>query len=231
MKKIILVLAALAAGLGLRAEDPAPASSYTITADFTYASKYVFRGVKYADKSFQGTLKGTFGDFYAGLWTNQPIDHAVDNEIDFYAGYGSKLNDNWAFDGGVTVYTYPELDTSAGGDKATTEGYIGLNGTYGAVTTGVYAYYDFTLEAFTLQGTAGYSIPIDDKSSFNLLATLGNVSPKGGDSYTYYGIGATVPYKINDNATFTAGVQWASHNIDMVEDNHLFYTAGFTLTF
>ena len=231
MKKIIIALAALAAGLGLRAADPAPASSYSITADFTYAGKYVFRGVKLANQSFQGTLKGTTGDFYAGLWTNQPLTDNIDNEIDFFAGYGGKLNDNWTIDGGLTVYYYPQLDTSTGADRATTEAYVGLNGTYGAFTTGLYAYYDFTLEAFTVQATGGYSIPVNEKASLNVLATLGNVSPKGGGGYTYYGLGATLPYKINDAATFTVGLQWASHNIDLVDDNHLYFTAGFTFAF
>jgi uncharacterized protein (TIGR02001 family) len=231
MKKTILALAALAAGLGLRAEDAAPASSYSVTMDFTYASKYVFRGVKLADQSFQGTLKATAGSFYSGLWTNQPITDNTDNEIDFFAGYSGKLNDQWTIDAGVTVYYYPELDASTGADSSTNEGYVGFNGTFGGFTTGLYGYYDFTLEAFTLQGTAGYSIAMDAKASLNLLATLGHVDPKNGDSYNYYGIGATIPYKLNDAATFTVGVQWVSHDIDWVDDNHLYFTAGFTVTF
>ena len=54
--------------------------------DFPYASKYVFRGVQYAEDSFQPSVKLTSGSFYLGLWTNQPITSNIDNEIDVYGG-------------------------------------------------------------------------------------------------------------------------------------------------
>ena len=72
-------------------------------------------------------------------------------------------------DTGLTLYTYPGLN--GGGDKATWEPYLGINGSFGAVTSATYAYYDFTLDVFTLQETLGYSIPIDDKTSMNWSAT------------------------------------------------------------
>jgi uncharacterized protein (TIGR02001 family) len=231
MKKIALILASLAVGASLSAQDAAPAPSYSVTVDFPYASKYVFRGIQYAEGSFQPSVKVTSGNFYAGLWTNQPVTSNIDNEIDFFGGYGFKLSDTWSLDVGATVYYYPELDDSTGADNNTFEGYVGLNGTFGSWTTGVYAYNDFTLKNFTVQGTVGYSVALSDKASFSLLGTLGHVSPDAGDSYTYYGFGATVPYKLTSNATATAGVQWASHDLDGVDDNHLWFTLGLTVSF
>lgn len=234
MKKTVLFLAALVAGVSLSAQTPvaAPAApSYTVTVDFPYVGKYCFRGVKYAEGSYQPSVKLAAGDFYAGIWSNVPVDRGFELEVDYYAGYGHKLSDSWALDAGLTAYSYPGLDTSGGADKATFEGYIGVNGTFGSFTTGLYAYNDFTLKAFTVQGTVGYGVPINDKTSFNLLGTVGHVSPDGGADYTYYGVGATVPYKLTDKATFTVGLQYATHNIDLVEDSHFWGTVGLTYTF
>jgi uncharacterized protein (TIGR02001 family) len=236
MKKIALILAALVAGASLSAQAPAPAPapaapSYSVTVDFPYASKYVFRGVQYAEDSFQPSAKLTVGSFYAGLWTNQPITSNIDNEIDLYAGYGFKLSDTWSLDVGATYYYYPEADASLGGFEHTFEPYAGVTGTFGSFTVGGYAYYDFDWESWTLQGTVGYSVPISDKATFSLLGTIGNVSPDAGDDYTYYGIGATVPYKLSDTATFTVGVQYATHDMDFVDDSHFWGTVGVTVVF
>ena len=157
MKKITLILAALIAGASLPAQTPAAAaaSPYTVTVDFPYASKYVFRGAQFAEGSFQPSIKIVAGDAYSVIWTNQPVTSNTDNEIDLYAGYGWKLGDKWSLDAGATLYYYPELDESLGLDNNTFEGYVGLNGTLGSFTVGLYAYDDFTLETFTLQGTLG----------------------------------------------------------------------------
>jgi uncharacterized protein (TIGR02001 family) len=229
MKKTALLLAALLTTGASLSADVAPASSYTITADFPYATKYVFRGVQYAEGAFQPSVKVTSGDFYAGVWMSAPVDKGYELEIDYYAGYGFKLQDGWALDTGLTIYTYPGL--SGGGDKATWEPYLGLNGSFGAVTSATYAYYDFTLDVFTIQETLGYSIPIDDKTSMNWSATLGHADPDSGGGYTYYGLGVAIPYKVSDKATVTVGAQYADHDLDGVDGNHFWGTLGFTYVF
>lgn len=232
MKKLTLLLAALLAVASLSAADAAPAaSSYSVTVDFPYATKYVFRGVELAKGAFQPSVKVTSGDFYAGVWMSAPVDRGYELEIDYYAGYGFKLAEGWAVDAGLTVYTYPGLDTSGGADKSTYEGYVGVNGTLGIFSSGTYAYYDFTLKAFTIQEALGYSITLDDKTAVNLLATVGHVSPDAGSGYTYYGFGASVPYKLTDKATITAGVQYADHDISGLEGSHFWGTLCFTYTF
>ena len=235
MKKTALLLAALlTTGASLSADDAmtAPASSYTVTMDFPYASKYVFRGVQFAEGSFQPSIKITSGPAYSGIWTNQPVTSNIDNEIDFYAGYGFEVAKGWSLDVGATLYYYPELDDSTGLDNNTFEGYVGINGTIGGgVTVGLYAYNDFTLDAFTLQGNFGYSLPIDDKFSCNLSANIGHVSPDAGSDYSYYGVAAQFPYKLTNTATLTGGVNWASHDISGLDDNHLWFNLGLTVTF
>jgi uncharacterized protein (TIGR02001 family) len=234
MKKIALIVVALVAGASLSAQAPAPAPapaapSYSVTADFTYASKYVFRGVQLAKGAFQPSAKLTVGDFYASIWSSMPVDKGYELEFDYTVGYGAKLTEGWALDTGLTVYTYPGL--GGGADKATYEGFLGVNGTVGVLTTGTYLYYDFTLKAFTAQEALGYSVTIDPKTSINFLATIGHVAPDEGDSYNYYGFGITVPYKLSDKATVTVGAQYADHDISGLEGSNLWGTLGFTYAF
>ncbi|MDI1250456.1 MAG: TorF family putative porin [Lacunisphaera sp.] len=229
MKKLTLLLAALLASASLSAAEPA--SSYSVTVDFPYTTKYVFRGYEFAKGAFQPSVKVTSGDFYAGVWMSAPVDRGYELEVDYYAGYGFKLAEGWTLDAGLTAYSYPGLDTSGGADKTTFEGYVGVNGTLGIFSSGTYAYYDVTLKAFTIQEALGYSITLDEKTAVNLLATIGHVSPDVGSGYTYYGFGATVPYKLTDKATITAGVQYADHDIDGVEGSHFWGTLGFTYAF
>lgn len=231
MKKTAIILAALLTGASLSRADEAAASSYSVAVDFPYASKYVFRGIQYAEDSFQPSIKVTSGGAYVGLWTNQPITKNIDNEIDLYGGYNFAIANGWSLDLGGTFYYYPEADTNAGLLEHTFEGYVGLTGTVQGVSLGLYAYNDFDLEAFTVQGNIGYSIPIDAKTSANLSASVGNVSPDVGSDYTYYSASLQIPYKLTDTATLTGGVNWASHDLSGVDDNHVWVNVGLTVTF
>lgn len=233
MKKTSLLLAALLTmGASLNAADEAatPASSYTITVDFPYASKYVFRGIQYAEDAFQPSVKLSVGSFYAGIWSSMPLDKGYELEIDYYAGYTIALEDSWSLDLGATIYQYPGLDVP-GADTSTFEAYAGLNGTVDGVTLGLYVYNDFTIDVLTYQGNIGYSMPVSDKVSMNMTATLGYADPDTAKGYTYYSLGAQFPYKISDKATATVGANWASHDLDWVDDNHFWVNAGFTYTF
>jgi len=228
MKKITLILAALVMGASLSAEEAAP-KSYSVTVDFPYATKYVFRGMEYAEDVVQPSVKFTTGDFYAGIWSSLPLDKGYEAEVDYYVGYGFQLTEGLALDVGATVYHYPGLDGPV--DKSTFEGYAGVNGSVGGVSLGLYVYNDFDLDVFTVQGNLGYSIPINETISMNVSASVGNANPDAGSSYTYYNVGAQFPYKLNDAATITVGVNWASHDASWADDDHVWANAGFTYTF
>lgn len=233
MKKTAVLLAALLTGAMLRADEApaAPASSYSVTADFPYVSSYVFRGVKITDDAFQPSLKLTAGSAYAGIWTSQPIDGDFDNEIDFYGGYNFALANGWGIDLGATLYYYPQVKKGSGIHDATIEPYVGLTGTVSGVGLGAYVYRDFTLDVTTVQGNVSYSIPVNDIVSINLAANLGVVSPDDGDEYTYYGASIQLPWKISDKAVVTTGISYATNDIDNAEDNIFWGNIGFTYTF
>lgn len=230
MKKIGLLLATIAASASLHAQDAAP--SYSVTVDFPYASKYVFRGVELAKESLQPSIEVAVGNFYGGVWTNQPVTSNIDNEFDFYAGYGIPLNDTWKLDVGGTFYYYPELDSSTGLDEHTFEGYVGATGNVAGFTPGVYAYYDFDLKNTTLQAQVGYSVPLEAVgASLDLAATYGWVNADVGEDYNYWSIGATVPYKLTEKATVSGGVSYANNDLGAVEGDHLWFTVGLTVGF
>ena len=240
MKKTAVFLAALVAGVALRADEaPAaaaapvvptePAAAYSITADFTYVSSYVFRGAKLADDAIQPSIKFAAGSAYAGVWFSEPLDNDFDNEIDFYGGYTFALSSTWSLDVGATLYYYPEAPSDV--DESTIEAYVGLTGTLGGVTLGGYVYHDFTLEATTVQGNVGYGIPISDKISCNLAANLGYVTFDEGDDYTYYGVSVQLPWKISDHSTLTVGGSYANNDIPDAEDDLFWVNAGFSYTF
>jgi uncharacterized protein (TIGR02001 family) len=230
MKKTLVIGLAALATCGF-----AQAGDLSVSADVTFASKYIFRGLQFADNSLQPSVEITQDTFYAGIWANQPLENRsslnLEDEIDFYVGFTPKLSDTVSLDLGATHYYY----TGASGRQETdntTEAFIGANFAAGSLTPGVYAYYDFDLEAFTVQGNLGFSIPMDAMgSSLDLAASVGSVSPDEGDSYVYYNVGAAIPYKLNEHATLKVGINWASHDLDGFEDDHLWYTAGITVGF
>ncbi len=224
MKKTALLIAALAATAGsLSAQD----TPYSITVDFPYVSDYVFRGIKYADESIQPSVEFAAGDFYAGVWTSQPVLKSQLNEFDFYAGYGFALSDTWSLDVGATYYYYPETPS---GDEQT-EPYVGISGDISGFSTSFYVYYETEFEVFTYQGSVGYSVPVSDKLSFDLAADLGYVDPDAGEAYTYYDASATFTYSVNDTASLYAGVTWADNDIDLDEGDYFFLTTGVTIGF
>ena len=60
----------LAAPLGAGAAEEVPA----VVADFTYASRHVFRGVERAGPSAQAAVDFNRDAFSAGLWSSVPFD-------------------------------------------------------------------------------------------------------------------------------------------------------------
>ncbi len=239
MKKIILCLASLATLAGARAQDLQ--SSYSVTADFAYASDYVFRGIKQADDSLQPSLEVSYQNAYVGVWANEPIKRHEDSEIDTYAGYKYKLSPNLSFEGVATYYYYPE----AKGPTTKHSYEAGLGATYSlrGITASAYYYHDFKLNSNTEQASVGYSLPLEAiGASLDFTGFLGTVQsanwlPYSGlgvkQSYNYYGADVSLPYKLGEKSTFTIGGHWA-HNDGLpvaFDDDHIWWTVGITVGF
>ena len=240
MKKTAILLAALAAGAGLNAQDVK--SSYSVTTDFTYASEYVFRGVEVAGNSFQPSIEVSAGDAYVGLWTNNPVTDGESNEIDIYGGYKYKFNDALSFEAVGTYYWYPEA--SGGDTKDSWEVGLGATYVYQGISSSLYYYYDFILEADTIQASVGYSVPLEAiGSSVDFSVFAGTVDgrdwePDAGrrtmETYNYYGFDISVPYKLNDKAAVTTGLHYAANDglgDGSEPDSNLWFTVGLSVGF
>lgn len=249
MKHVILLVAALAGAAGLRADDPnsgEPKSGYSITSDFTYASKYVFRGVENAKESFQPSVEFASGGFNAGVWTNQPLMNHTNNEVDFYTGYTYNVNTALKFEGVATCYWYPEANRAIGQTKDSYEAGVGATYNVGGFSPNLYYYHDFRLDSDTLQAAVGYSVPLAERLSVttSLFAAATNArdlapdaaGPRTRDSYTYWGADVTLPYKLSPHATLTAGVHYADTRglaapTNLLGDHNVWYTAGVSIGF
>jgi uncharacterized protein (TIGR02001 family) len=245
MKKIALLLAALMPASALTAADPVPA--YTVTTDFTYASDYVFRGLKSAGNSFQPSVEVAVGDLSFGLWSNQPITRNENNEIDLYAGYRWAVNSRFLVEAAATYYWYPEARTSLGQTTDTYELGFGASYDMAPLTPSLFYYHDFRLKADTLQAAIGHKMPLGSVSAatfetsvFAGAVRMDDVSPDAGgaavgESYTYYGVDLSIPYKLSANATFTvAGHYVRNRNLTPtagLPKEKTWVTAGITIGF
>lgn len=242
MNKIATLIAVCAGFAGLTATAQQTASSYKVTADFSYTSNNVFRGIETADDAFTPSVEIAVDDFYVGLWTMQPVTKEQHNEIDIYAGYTHKLTNAISLEGVATYYWYPEAK-----DAQTRKSYeLGVGATYAQnlMTASLYYYYDFRLEGSTLVGSVGYSFPIEKYgTSVDVAFYVGTVSqrdaipdgfrPGVNNSYNYYGADLSVPYRIKENATVTAGLHYANNDNTPIgtPDNKLWFTVGLSIGF
>jgi len=221
IKKTILALAALTAGVSAQAAEAAQAaksSALSVTADISYVSHYVFRGVLVADDSVQPSIEATYGDFYAGVWNSNDINSDGGNETDLYIGYGYKVSESIKLDVGVTRYLYEGQSSDD-----TTEFYIGANvDTF--LKPSVYAYYDdedSNAGVATYTASIGHSFALDViGSSLDVSALVGFVNAYDSQEYLYGVLGAAIPYKLSENATLTVGVDY------VVNDDNYFGAAG-----
>jgi uncharacterized protein (TIGR02001 family) len=231
MKKNLLLIAVLSAAALLRAED-ASRSSYQISVDFPYVSKYVFRGVEHAKDSIQPSVEFKTGDIYAMLWTNQPVAQHSGKEFDFQTGYKYRLNDAWDVDLGGFLYYLPQRTVFFDNHETTVEGYLGVNGDLRGIKPGLYVYNDFTLNRTTALGKIGYSVPLTGLGTqLDLTASIGRVFPRHDPIYTYTSVDVNLPYNLNQNATVYVGVNYANNNLQGVKGDLVSYTAGIVVGF
>ena len=201
---------------------PSTHADVSYSSDLTLTSSYVFRGVELSELTLHPSVEVAVDDFYAGVWAATPMEKRNSmgyvDEVDFYAGYGVELSELTALDFGATLYEYPSTSFDS-----TFEAFLGVNTEVNGTAAGLYTFYDFDLKAFTAEGSLGWSIPLEETgTSLDLGLTWGAVEPDVGDGYVYYGASASMPFQVSDHVTITGSVNWASHDITGVEDNHFF---------
>ncbi len=236
--------------LGSSVAVTASADDFGVTATIDYTTDYVFRGVSLAESAIQPGVEVAFGDAYVGAWVSTAIGDTsifAGDELDLYAGYGLSLSDDLSADVGITYYHYPQgggLFETDDGAAGTYEVFAGLS--YDTVLSpSLYGYYDFTLEAFTVEGGLGHSLELGGKSSLDLGLTAGLVDGDG-FSYEYGQLSAALGYAFTEDVSAYVGANYALSSEDTLigsptiefddidldlGDNKLFFGAGVSAGF
>lgn len=242
-KTLFAAFALLTAAAGLQAEEAK--SSYSITSDFTYTTRYFFRGVKNQDSAFQPSVTFAQGPLSLGIWTSQALDNkttswAQGKEYDFFGGYTWALNEKYSLSAGGTYYYYPSARPSLSEPKKTYEASLGVAGPVGPLTGKLTMFHDFKLDSNTFQADLGYSVPMSS-GSFDVGVYYGYNDINDGDgdlpggtgfTYKYYGVDASISVKLSDKATAKLGGHWTDTTGDLASpDKNLWVTLGVTVVF
>lgn len=218
----------LAAGAAAFAASAALAGDVSFTTTIGFESRYIFRGVQFAETSFQPAINVAIDNFYGGVWLNLPIgdDDLVvtpgGEELDLFVGYSAPLTDKITYDIGLTYYTFPDLasgffdlyeEDGDGLGANTFEPYLGFAFDV-PLSPAIYVFHDFMFDTTTFQGKATYSHPLAEKMTFDVGGVLGYVidDDPGGD-YLYGVVSADVVYNFTDAASLKAGVRYGGSDI------------------
>ena len=244
MKKTITAIA-LGSIVGFGSVLNAAMDELSATSTVAFESNYVFRGgQQYSDNgAIQPSLDLSMpvyeGSAYVGFWGSYAESLASDSsegfsETDLYIGYEQDLTDYASIDGGFTYYGLEDATTDTGGPVTDRwkEIYAGVSfdGLMPAgmeLSPSVYAYWNFSGDALTIDSSIGHSIALDQVVSglsFDLGANLGivdfgdangdQVPGEQDDAYTYWGGTADLVYTVNDVASFSLGARYAGNNND-----------------
>lgn len=108
---ILAGLVAIPAASALAADAPAPV--HTFTANVNLVSEYRFRGIDqtWGKPALQGGFDYAHADgWYAGVWASNVSGNSYPGgnlEVDYYAGYNGKINDDLGWTVGALGYWYP----------------------------------------------------------------------------------------------------------------------------
>lgn len=250
MKKFLIAASVMATAVSPTAVF---AGDLSVSTSIDYVTEYVFRGVSFARGAVQPGVEVSSGGFYAGAWTSLAmgeVSSIAGDEIDFYGGYGFDLADGISGDVGATIYHFPDVPGSVFdfGDASTFEVYGGLSFDT-TLAPSIYAYYDFDLEAFTLEGGVGHSLAFEDSPmSLDLGLTAGLVTADGGGDYEYGQASASLGYALSDNVSAYVGANYSLSSEDTLgfsrftapdgspfaitdEDNLLWFGTGVSTSF
>ena len=226
-----------AAVLGATAISPAAFaqdSDVSVSTGVDYVTEYVFRGVAFAGAAVQPYAEISTGNFTVGGWFSTAIGEdsaAAGDEFDLYAGYSVPLDSSISLDIGATYYHFPQ----GGSFLSTKDGNSGSYEVSASVGFGevpfepsLTAYYDFTFEAFTIEGSAGHSVPIGDAQSFDLGLTVGHVEVKDA-SYEWATASAALSHAFSDDVSAYLGANYALSSEDSLDFKTVPSLAGETI--
>ena len=88
-----------------------------------------------------------------------------------------------------------------------------------AASPSLYLYYDFDVEAFTLEGGVSHLVELNEKSGIELGLTAGYVqfdsNAGGSPDYAYAAATADYVYSLSESTDLTAGLRVSKNNKDL----------------
>jgi len=247
MKKLLLRTALMPLML-IGCTTYAFAGDISVSTSIDYVSEYVFRGVSYQRGAVQPGIEIAKGGFSVGVWSSVAmgeVSSAAIDELDVYGGYSWDLSDTISAGAGFTLYHFP--DTPGGlfdfGGASTFEINAGLDFDT-ILAPSIYGYYDFDLEAFTVEGGVSHSVDLADNTSLDLGLTAAFVEADGGGSYQYGLASAGIGYAFTDDVSASIGANYSLSSEDTLkfkvdgngngftaDDNLLWFGVGFAAGF
>lgn len=243
MKKTLLAALTLAAlTLGLRAEEPAP--SYSVSTDFTYTTRYYFRGVQQQQSAFQPSVAFAKGGLSLGAWSSYALEEkstawSRGEEIDLFGSYSVALAEGYTGTAGLTYYAYPSARSASSEPDSTYESFVSVAGPLGPLSGKVTFFHDFVYDSNTFQFDLGYSKPFADGAAqldFGCYYGLndigdgdGDLPGTGGYDYKYYGADVSLSGKLSETATLKIGAHWTNTSDLAQPSPKLWLTVGLTL--
>lgn len=197
-------------------------SSVSISTGVDFVSQYVFRGVSLADDAVQPYAEASIGNFTVGGWFSTGVGENsifAGDEFDLYAGYSVPLDSSISLDLGATYYHYPQGGSFFGTDGGGTGSYeFSASVGFGDVPLepSITAYYDVTLEAFTLEGGIGHSVALGESQSLDLGLTAGLVDGDG-FSYEYGSASAALSHGFTDDVSVYVGANYVLNSEDALD--------------
>jgi len=202
-------------------------SKFSASATVDYESEFIFRGKELAGPVISPELDlsydiGAGVGAYVGWWGCYSTDGSGYEENDLYVGLTYDI-ENFSFNLGYTVYTYPadgsinehEFKFCASYDTSD------LLGDF-AISPYVAGYYNLTYSGTTIEGGLSYSAPITEWiigekwGSLDLSVFCGysdyieGMSDNGG--YVYAGMKADFSVKITEYWSISTGIRYACNN-------------------
>ncbi len=212
----------------LLSTSPAFAGDATISAALGFESRYVFRGVQFAETSIQPSVTIAKDGFHLGAWFNLPIgdDDGVNSvfgeELDLVVGYSRPVASFLTIDAGLTFYVFPEADSGffdfyeEDGDglgSNTLEPYVSFAFT-APLSPVVTLYRDFMYDTFTVQATGGHKFPITGTTTFDVGGLVGYVIDDDmGTDYLYGVANAGFSYQVSEKSAISAGVRYGGSDL------------------
>lgn len=212
------------------ADPVAPTSKLILSANTTFTTDYIFRGISQTDENpaVQGGFEAEYGIFYVGVWGSNVdfgsdfnragnVQAVADLEIDWYGG----VRPAWkgiSFDFGVFYYTFPgalqtwNLDYVEFGTAASYTVFerltLSVTNWWAPENSGKTGYND------VVEGSASYAFDkvwIFSPSVSALVGRQWGEQSAGGFDYTYWHAGLTLGF--HETPAFSLDVRYWDTNI------------------